>query len=136
MTKTIFLSLPVTDLDVSTRFYEAIGCVKNPQFSDEKASSMMWSDNIIFMLMQRDYLATFTSRPIAPAHGPVAMAIALSLDTREAVDAMAHTAAAHGGKAVEVTDHGFMYQHAFQDPDGHHFEPTWMDPNAAPPHEG
>lgn len=136
MTKTIFLSLPVTDLAVSTRFYEAIGCVKNPDYSNDDGSSMMWSDQIIFMLMKREYLATFTTRPIAPAHGPVAMAIALSLDSREAVDAMAHTAAANGGRIVEITDHGFMYQHAFEDPDGHHFEPTWMDPNAAQPTEG
>ena len=35
---------PISDLAATTRFYEAIGCVKNPQFSDEKAVSMVWSE--------------------------------------------------------------------------------------------
>lgn len=30
MSKSIFVNLPVADLAASTRFYEAIGCVKNP----------------------------------------------------------------------------------------------------------
>jgi predicted lactoylglutathione lyase len=29
-----------------------------------------------------------------------------------------------------------MYGHGFEDLDGHQWELTWMDPNAAPPHEG
>lgn len=43
------------DLAASTRFYEAIGCEKNPQFSDEKASAMAWSDSINFMPLTREY---------------------------------------------------------------------------------
>ena len=129
MPKMIFINLPVQDLAASTRFYEAIGCTKNPQFSDENASSMVWSDAITFQLLSRDYYATFTGKPIADAHTTSAMLIALSRDSREEVDAIVAAAASAGGKIDirEPQDLGFMYLRTFEDPDGHTFEPAWMN---------
>ncbi len=43
--------------------------------------------------------------------------------------------AAGGSTYAEPKDHGFMYQHGFQDPDGHIWELVWMDPNAVPPQD-
>jgi predicted lactoylglutathione lyase len=132
MPKMIFINLPVQDLAASTRFYEAIGCTKNPQFSDKNASSMVWSDAITFQLLGRDYYSTFTSKPIADAHKTSAMLIALSRDSREEVDAIIKAAASAGGKADirEPQDLGFMYLRTFEDPDGNTFEPVWMNPEA------
>lgn len=132
MPKMIFINLPVSDLAVSTRFYEAIGCEKNEQFSDEKASSMVWSDTITFQLLTRDYFATFAAKPIATARDAVAMLISLSRDSREEVDAITEAAGAAGGKADcrAPQDMGFMYIRSFEDPDGHVFEPAWMDMQA------
>ncbi len=133
MPKMIFVNLPVKDLAASTRFYEAIGCEKNPQFSNEQASMMVWSDAISFMLLTHDYFATFTPKAIADAHAASEVLIALSRDSREEVDAITEAAAAAGGKADirERQDYGFMYSRAFEDPDGHVFEPAWMDVEAA-----
>lgn len=138
MPKMIFINLPVQDLAASTRFYEAIGCTKNPQFSDENASSMVWSDAITFQLLSRDYYATFTSKPIADAHKTSAMLIALSRDSREEVDAIIKAAASAGGKADirEPQDLGFMYLRTFEDPDGYTFEPVWMNPEAMAGEQG
>jgi uncharacterized protein len=132
MSKMIFLNFPVRDLAASTRFYEAIGCTRNAQFSDEKAASMIWSDTITFQLLTREYYATFTSRPIADAHATSALLIALSQDSRGAVDAIVEAAAKAGGKADvrAPQDHGFMYLRTFEDPDGNVFEPAWMDVSA------
>jgi predicted lactoylglutathione lyase len=132
MPKMIFLNLPVKDLDAATRFYEAIGCQKNEKFSDKNASSMVWSDTITFQLLTHDFYATFTSRPIADAHRDSGMLIALSHESREQVDAMVEAAAAAGGKPDprERQDMGFMYLRTFEDPDGHVFEPMWMDVQA------
>jgi predicted lactoylglutathione lyase len=129
MPKMIFVNLPVKDLAAATRFYEAIGCEKNEQFSDQNAASMVWSDAITFQLLTHDYYSTFTSKPIADAHKTSAMLIALSRDSREEVDAIVEAAAAAGGKADirERQDMGFMYLRTFEDPDGHVFEPAWMD---------
>lgn len=133
MTRMIFINLPVKDLDVATRFYEAIGCTRNAAFSNDDVSSMMWSDAITFMLLKPSYFSTFISKPIADAHAAVGMLIALSIDSKEAVDEINRLAGANGGKSDvrAVQDMGFMYSRAFEDPDGHIFEPVWMDMTAA-----
>ncbi|WP_025559953.1 VOC family protein [Sphingomonas sp. UNC305MFCol5.2] len=132
MPKMLFVNLPVTDLAAATRFYEAIGFEKNDQFSNEQASSMVWSEAIIFQLMTRDYYQTFTSKPIADARETSAALFALSRDSRDEVDAMVEAAAKVGGTADirEAQDMGFMYLRSFADPDGNVFEPAWMDMSA------
>lgn len=130
MTKSIFINLPVRDLAKSTAFYEALGFTRNDMFSDDNASSMMWSENIVVMLLVRDYYSTFTTKPIADAHTTSAMLIALSQDSREDVDAIVEKAGANGGQADvrAPQDLGFMYGRSFADPDGNVFEPMWMNP--------
>jgi predicted lactoylglutathione lyase len=128
----IFVNLPVKDLAAATRFYEAIGCVKNQQFSDDRAASMAWSDLITFQLLTHDYYKTFTAKPIADAHRTSAALFALSRDSRDDVDAIVEAAARSGGKGDirERQDLGFMYARTFEDPDGNVFEPMWMDVSA------
>ena len=138
MPKMIFINLPVADLGASTRFYQAIGCRKNEQFSDEKASSMIWSDVITFQLLARNYFGSFTSKPVADAHATCQTLLCLSRDSREDVDSLVVAAAAGGGKADmrAPIDMGFLYNRAFEEPDGHVFELVWMNPDAAmPSHE-
>ena len=132
MPKMIFLNLPVKDLAAAERFYTAIGCAKNEQFSDENAVSMMWSEEIVFMLLTHDFFSTFISQPIADAHAAVGAIICLSRDSREEVDATTRAAGAAGGRADtrDPMDHGWMYNRAFADPDGHIFEVVFMDPSA------
>jgi predicted lactoylglutathione lyase len=134
MNKMIFVNLPVRDIAASTRFYEAIGCVKNEQFSDEKASSMVWSDSIVFQLLSEAYFSTFTSRPVADAQATCQVLLAISMESRAAVDAIAEAAAQTGGRSDirDITDLGFMYNRAFQDPNGHIFEAVHMDMSAMP----
>jgi uncharacterized protein len=134
MTRMIFVNLPVRDLAAATRFYEAIGCRKNPQFSDDKASSMVWSETIVFQLLSQDYFKSFLEKPVADAHAATGMLFALSQDSREAVDAIVEAAAKHGGRADirEPQDMGFMYLRTFEDPDGHVFEPAFMDMSKLP----
>ncbi len=134
MTKMIFVNLPVKDLAAATRFYEAIGCKKNEQFSDHQSSSMMWSDTITFQLLANDYFSTFTPKKIANAHTTSEVLLALSRDNREEVDAILEAAAATGGKADirERQDMGWLYNRAFEDPDGHVFEAIAMDMTAVP----
>ncbi|MFC3579965.1 VOC family protein [Sphingomonas hylomeconis] len=132
MAKMIFVNLPVADVAASTVFYEAIGMVKNPHFSNDQASAMTWSDTIHFMLLDHAFYATFTPKRIIDAHATSGMLLALSFDSRAAVDAITRAAlAAGGGEPHPPEDHGFMYSRAFTDLDGHGFGPFWMDPAAA-----
>jgi len=129
MAKLIFVNLPVTDLQRSTVFYEALGAQKNPQFSDDTASAMVFSETIHAMLLTHDKYRQFTSKPIGDAHQASQVLICLSADSRADVDAMADKAARAGGVAdpSPKQDYGFMYGRSFEDPDGHHWEVMWMD---------
>ena len=129
--KMIFVNLPVADLKASMRFYEAIGFVNEPKFTDETAAAMRWSDTIVVMLLTHDKWKTFTSKPIVDAKASAQVSLCISIDSREAVDAIAEAAAAAGGVVEPAQDHGFMYGRSFDDPDGHHWEPMWMDPGFA-----
>jgi predicted lactoylglutathione lyase len=133
MTKMIFVNLPVTDLNASIAFYKSIGFENNPHFSDDTAACMVWSEAINVMLLTHAKWRTFTDRPIPPASSSEVM-LALSCDTREAVNGMNEAAAANGGKADinPSQDLGFMYYRTLADLDGHVWEAMWMDPAAIP----
>lgn len=134
--KMIFVNLPVADLPAATAFYEAIGFVKNPAFSNERGAAMVWSDTIYVMLLDRAFYATFTPKPIADSRTYSAALYALSFGSREAVDAITEAAAAAGAHQPHPPeDLGFMYSRAFEDPDGHGWGPFWMNPAATPPAE-
>jgi uncharacterized protein len=51
------------------------------------------------------------------------------------VDELVRKAVAAGGSTPNAPqDHGFMYGHGFQDPDGHIWELMYIAPNGPPPH--
>lgn len=133
MSKMIFVNLPVSDLTSATRFYQAIGCTQNAQFSNEDASSMVWSDVISFHLLTRAFFQTFTTLPLADAKAACGAMYALSLDSRAAVDATIAAGQAAGGTldGRPPIDLGWMYNRQIQDPDGHVLELAWMDTTAA-----
>jgi len=129
----LFVSLPVTDLGGSIAFYRAVGFEQNPQFSDDTAACMVWSEAIYVMLLTHAKWRTFTDRPFPPA-GSAGMMLSLAMESRDAVDAMNRSAATHGGRADvnPAQDLGFMYTRDLADPDGHMWAAFWMDPAAIP----
>lgn len=132
MPRMIFVNLPVADLDRSVAFYKAIGAEQNLQFTDETATMMVFSEAINVMLLTHDKFRQFTTKRIADSHETVQMLLALSCDGREGVDEITEKAIAAGGRETrEKDDHGWMYGRAFEDPDGHTWEPMWMDVEAA-----
>lgn len=133
MSKMIFVNLPVTDLERSVTFYEAVGAVKDPRFCDDSAAMMRFSDTIHLMLLTHLRFASFTDRTIIDAHTSAQALLALSENARDAVDATVERAIRAGaaGDPNPVQDHGFMYGRSFADPDGHIWELVWMDVEAA-----
>ena len=131
-TKMIFVNLPVADLGAARAFYEAIGATNNPQFTDHTPACMVFSHTIHVMLLTHDKFAQFTPKRIADAHQTSEVLIALSADSRAEVDEIVAKAIAAGGREPRpAEDHGWMYGRAFEDLDGHIWEPFWMDVEAA-----
>jgi len=132
MSQMIFVNLPVTDLARSIKFYEAIGATNNPQFSDETAAMMSFSEAVNVMLLTHDKWRQFTPKAIPDAKVTAQVMLALSRDSRDAVDAMTADAEAQGA-VIDPTprqDYGWMYGRSFEDPDGHIWEVMWMDLSA------
>ena len=134
MSRMIFVNLPVKDLARSKAFYEAIGFWNEPKFSNDAAAMMVLSDTISVMLLTHPFYATFTRKPIADAHDSSQVLLCISCDSPAEVDRITDAAAAAGGKfdvAPKQQMGDAMYGRSFEDPDGHHWEPMWMDPSFA-----
>lgn len=134
MASNIYINLPVQDLAKATAFYEALGFIKNPQFSDEKASGLAWDEHIYLMLLTHKFTKTFVpGKAIADSHQTCEVLNALQFSSREDVDKFFAKAITAGGKELRAADdHGFMYAHDFEDLDGHIREPFWMDMTQVP----
>lgn len=123
MASQIFVNLPVADLQRSVGFFTALGFSFNPQWTDDSATCMIIDDNIFVMLLTRERFQSFTPKPVADATKSTEVLVCLSRASRAAVDETVARAVANGGSTWKPPeDHGFMYGHAFQDPDGHIWE--------------
>lgn len=128
----IYVNLAVRDLQTSMDFFGALGLTFNPQFTDDKAACMVINADAYVMLITEPFFRTFTKREPCNTKTHSEALIALSCESRAAVDEIVRKAIDAGGShAMDPMDHGFMYAWSFYDVDGHHWEVMWMDPNAA-----
>ncbi len=131
MATQIFVNLPVKDLNKSVEFFTKLGYEFNPQFTDENATCMIVDKNIFVMLLVEKYFKTFMPKEICDTTKSAEVLVALSFASRAEVDAIVAKAIAAGGTTYkEPQDLGFMYQHGFQDLDGHIWEIFFMEESA------
>ena len=131
MATKVFVNLPVKDLKKSMKFFGTLGYSFNPQFTDDTAACMIISDDIYAMLLTHAKFKQFTPKAICDATRSTEVLIALSCESRQHVDDLVRKATSAGGSVyAERKDYGFMYQHGFQDPDGHIWELIYMEPGA------
>ena len=123
MSTQIFVNLPVSDLPKSRKFFETLGYSINPQFSDDTGACVVISEHIYAMLLTHPKFKQFTPKAISDATKNTEVLLALNCTSREQVDDLVRKAVSVGGSTyAEPKDYGFMYQHSFQDPDGHMWE--------------
>lgn len=128
MTRQIFVNLPVKNLNKSIEFFTRLGFTFNPQFTDENATCMIVDENIFVMLLVDKYFKTFMPKEICDTSKSAEVLVALSFESRAEVDEIVAKAIAAGGSTYKKpNDIGFMYQHGFQDLDGHLWEIFFME---------
>ncbi len=95
---------------------------------------MIISDTIFIVLLTEPFFQSFSSKKtLADTSKVFECAICLSCESKDEVNEMVDKAVAAGATVPDAAnDHGWMYQHSFDDLDGHHWEFAWMDP-AGPP---
>jgi predicted lactoylglutathione lyase len=134
MPKQNFVNLPVNDLKKSMDFFTQLGFTFNLQFTDEKAACLIINEGSIYaMLLTEPMFKNFTNKEIADARKTTETILALDVDTKEEVDELVKKAVKAGGSVyADPQDHGWMYQHGFEDPDGLQWELLYMDDSKIP----
>jgi|SRR6478735_1537311 len=107
--------------------------MRDALFCNESTSMIAFSDTIYVMLLSHSRFNDFTSKAIADAKRTSEVLLCLSEESRASVDTTTEKAIAAGGKGEPCPkqDDGFMYGRSFEDLDGHIFQVTWMDVEAA-----
>jgi len=136
MSKQVFINLVVKDLEKSTGLYTKMGFTVNPQFSDETAKCLVWSEHIFVMIMTQEKFKSFASKPLADTKNNLAALFALSVESLDKVHEIVNNAIAAGGiEPTEMKDYGFMQQRNVEDFDGHTWEIFYMDLSKFPSQE-
>jgi predicted lactoylglutathione lyase len=124
----IFINLPVKNLEKSMALYTKMGFGNNPQFSDDSAKCMVWSDNIFLMIMTEEKFKAFATKPLADTKNKLAGLFSLSVENTDRMNEIADKALSAGGtEPTEMKDYGFMQQRTIEDFDGHTWEIFYMD---------
>ncbi len=128
MAKQVFINLAVKNLQKSMDFYTALGFTNNPQFSDDTAKCMVWSENIFVMIMTHEKFIGFITKPIADTKNNIAGLFSLSVESVDEVNNILTNGLKAGGtEPSEMRDYGFMQQRTIEDFDGHTWEVFYMD---------
>lgn len=131
--KQVFINLAVKDLNQSVDFYTALGFTNNPQFSDETAKCMVWSESIYVMLLSHEKFSSFTEKPIADTKTNIAGLFSLSVSSLDEMNKIIENGLKAGGtEPNELRDYGFMQQRTIEDFDGHTWEVFFMDMSKIP----
>ncbi|HLP98633.1 MAG TPA: VOC family protein [Sideroxyarcus sp.] len=133
MSRQIYVNLAVKDLQRSVGFFTQLGFTFDPKFTNENATCMIVADDIFVMLLVERFFQSFTDKRLCDAGKNIEVMLALSCTSRAEVAELVHKALAAGGTTPRPPqDLGFMYSQAFEDPDGHIWEPFYMEPDAEP----
>lgn len=128
----LFITCPVESVERATAFYTALGWKLNAEMSDHNVSCFAIAPEQYVMLGSREMYASVgaTEELVGGPDTPSKVTVSFDLDSREAVDALVDRAGAAGGRIGDIDDYPFMYQRQFDDPDGYHYSPFWMKPDA------
>lgn len=128
MKTNLYVNLPVEDVTRSRNFFSKLGFSINETYSNDDAICVELNELTSVMLLKNEFFATFISLPLAEAKQKTAVLLAISLESREGVEAFFQQAIALGAsEAREPQDYGYMFSRSFHDLDGHIWEPFYMN---------
>ena len=112
--KSIYVNLPIKNLEKTREFWTKLGFSFNEEFSDDKALCLVLNEGLIYsMLISHEFFSTFTNRSIADA-STTQVLVAIEVESRELVDQLVKNALLNGASRYkESADHGWMYYDSF-----------------------
>ena len=129
----MFVNLPVADVARSRTFYASLGFRFDAMFCDPGTVCMEVNDSTKVILLCARRFAGYAAGAVAEPSKAREVLLAVSAESRAAVDRRVDAAITAGGTELRPTeDLGFMYTRTFCDPDGHGWEVLYMDPASIP----
>jgi uncharacterized protein len=126
----LFPRIPVTDLERSRSFYQALGWRTAPGLGERRSLILDLGEDFGVTLVERRFVqrSVGADQELADPGCPVSGSFALIVDIPEEVDALVDRAVAAGATAGDRADHGYTSDRMFTDPDGHRWNIVWVDP--------
>jgi len=128
--KKIWANLGVSDLDRTTKFYNALGFKPNGKYSvtKELTSFLVADDDFVLHFFLKAVLETNMKVKITDTKNAIEVMFTLSAESKDQVDQWAKEVEQAGGKIIsrpEEFGEGY-YGFVFADPDGHTFNVFYM----------
>lgn len=131
MIKTVWLNLPVKDLNKSKEFFAKLGFSFDSEHgnSDDMGCFMVGEDKFHVLLIPENTFKGFTKNELADTGKATEVLISFDAESREEVDEMARKAFEAGGTVYGEPgeNQGWMYGCGFADLDGHRWNVLYMD---------
>ncbi len=128
MSRMLFVNTTATDIPATREFFTGLGFDFNDDFCDDTTLCLVVNESSFVMMMTPDKFQGFITGGISDTATEREVLLAISAESREAVDALVDKALATGGSPWQDTqDHGWMYGRSFRDLDGHAWEVSYMD---------
>ncbi|WP_149276536.1 VOC family protein [Pareuzebyella sediminis] len=134
--KTIWLNLPVKNVQRSKDFFKAIGFRENPMHrnAEHLASFLIGDNDFVMMLFPEADFIGFTNNKVSDTLKGTEVLLNIDAQSRSEVDEMAKKVLAAGGEiyAEPGEAQGWMYAFGFKDVDGHRWSMLYMDMGKMP----
>ena len=136
MTKSLWINLPVKDINKSKAFFTALGFTLNLQYGtrEDSACFLVGESNLAIMLFEEALYEDFTGTSIADKRNGGEVLFSFDAESPEEVDELAQKVVAAGGTLYGEPRYkdGWMYGCGFIDLDGQRWSILYMDMSKMP----
>ena len=126
MFSSLFVNMPVTNVQRSVDFWIELGFSFEPKFTSEQSACLIVSDKVQVMLSNRERFVQLVERPFADS-ATSEMVLSFECESAEMVEQLSQKAIALGAKKVsELDSNEYMVSWGFEDLDGHLWDLFWF----------
>ena len=136
MIKSLWINLPVKDINKSKAFFTQLGFTLNLQYGvrEDSACFLVGESNLVIMLFEENLYEGFVGTSIADKRNGSEVLFSFDAESPEEVDSLAQKVVAAGGTLYGEPDYkdGWMYGCGFIDLDGQRWNILYMDMSKMP----
>lgn len=133
MATKVYINLPVKDIKQSKSFFSELNYYFDEQISDELSACLIINDHIFVMLLQEEYFKSIIKKNIGNTKLHSEVLISLDAASKQEIENIISKAKQLGALVnSEPQNYSWMYQHGFEDLDGHLWEFIYTDNDQLP----